>query len=100
MEEVDKILREILSDEQRTKEIDAMLDCDDKFEIDSSDLAFIKKMLDSCRKGSQAVFIALHPNDRMQYMVIGIEDEDYLRGGIALVAMALSQLIIRTNKGQ
>lgn len=39
-------------------------------ELDDDQRAFIERILDSVTTGSKGIFIVLHPNDRMQYMML------------------------------
>jgi hypothetical protein len=38
--------------------------------LDSDDRAFVHRIMDSVKTGSRGIFVVLHPNDRMQYMVL------------------------------
>jgi hypothetical protein len=74
---MDKYLRELLDEETGGP----------KVELDAEDRAFIDRILSSIREGSKGVFVVLHPNDRMQYMLLNTNRA----GAIALLAKIMSR---------
>lgn len=53
--------------------------------LDGDDRSFVDKMLESVTTGSKAIFVVLHPNDRMQYMLLNSNRA----GAIALLASVM-----------
>jgi hypothetical protein len=41
-----------------------------RVQLDSDERAFVEHILDSVTTGSKGIFVVLHPNDRMQYMLL------------------------------
>ena len=74
-ENLDTFLKEMLSDEEATVHLDA------------DDRAFIDRILKSITTGSKGVFVVLHPNDRMQYMLLNTNRA----GAIALLAKVMQR---------
>ena len=58
-----------------------------RVELDDDDRAFVQRILDSVTTGSKGVFIVLHPNDRMQYMLLNTNRA----GAIALLAKVMQR---------
>ena len=52
------------------------------------DLAFVEHICNSITGGSMGVFVVIHPDDRMQYMVLGTNRN----GAIALLATVIQRL--------
>lgn len=61
------------------------------FHLADEDKAFIDRVLRSITKGSKGVFVVLHPNDHMQYMLLNTNRV----GAIALLA----KIMQRTAEG-
>jgi hypothetical protein len=51
------------------------------------DRAFVNHILDSVTQGSKGIFVVLHPNDLMQYMLLNAERAD----AIALLARVMQR---------
>ncbi|MDQ6927020.1 MAG: hypothetical protein M3154_12415 [Candidatus Eremiobacteraeota bacterium] len=56
-------------------------------QLDDEDRAFIDRILNSITQGSKGVFVVLHPNDRMQYMLLNTNRA----GAIALLAKVMQR---------
>jgi hypothetical protein len=56
-------------------------------QLDDEDRAFIDRILKSITQGSKGVFVVLHPNDRMQYMLLNTNRA----GAIALLAKVMQR---------
>jgi hypothetical protein len=56
--------------------------------IDDDDRAFIERILDSVTTGSKGIFVVLHPNGRMQHMLLNTNRA----GAIALLANVMQRL--------
>ena len=56
-------------------------------QLDDEDRAFIDRILKSITTGSKGVFVVLHPNDRMQYMLLNTNRA----GAIALLARVMQR---------
>src|ERR1700733_4044928 len=56
-------------------------------QLDDDDRAFIDRILHSITQGSKGVFVVLHPNDRMQYMLLNTNRA----GAIALLAKVMQR---------
>ena len=56
-------------------------------ELDDEDRAFVERIMDSVTTGSKGIFVVLHPNDRMQYMLLNTNRA----GAIALLAKVLQR---------
>jgi hypothetical protein len=54
-------------------------------QLDDEDRAFIDRILKSITTGSKGIFVVLHPNDRMQYMLLNTNRA----GAIALLARVM-----------
>lgn len=72
---LDSFLKELLAEEEATVQLDA------------DDRAFIDKILKSITTGSKGIFVVLHPNDRMQYMLLNTNRA----GAIALLARVMQR---------
>jgi hypothetical protein len=59
-----------------------------RLDLDADDRAFVERILESVTTGSKAVFVVLHPNDRLQYMLLNANR-------VNAVAL-LSEVILRT----
>jgi hypothetical protein len=53
--------------------------------VDDDGRAFVDNILKAVRTGSKAIFVVLHPNDRMQYMLLNSNRA----GAIALLASVM-----------
>lgn len=74
-ENLDHFLNELLREESAS------------VQLDDDDRAFIERMLKSITAGSKGVFVVLHPNDRMQYMLLNTNRA----GAIALLAKVMQR---------
>ncbi|GAC1597050.1 MAG: hypothetical protein NVS3B28_28810 [Candidatus Velthaea sp.] len=74
---LDSFLNDLLREEQEGSSI--ILDDEDK--------AFIDRIVKSITTGSKGVFVVLHPNDRMQYMLLNTNRA----GAIALLAKVMQR---------
>jgi hypothetical protein len=74
-ENLDTFLKDLLADECST------------VQLDDEDRAFIDRILKSITTGSKGVFVVLHPNDRMQYMLLNTNRA----GAIALLARVMQR---------
>ncbi len=74
-ENLDTFLKELLVAEEATVQLDA------------EDRAFIDRILKSITTGSKGIFVVLHPNDRMQYMLLNTNRA----GAIALLARVMQR---------
>jgi hypothetical protein len=74
-ENLDTFLKELLEEEEASVQLDA------------EDRAFIDRILKSITTGSKGIFVVLHPNDRMQYMLLNTNRA----GAIALLARVMQR---------
>ena len=74
-ENLDTFLKDLLAEESST------------VQLDDEDRAFIDRILKSITTGSKGVFVVLHPNDRMQYMLLNTNRA----GAIALLARVMQR---------
>jgi hypothetical protein len=74
-ENLDTFLKELLVQEEASVQLDA------------EDRAFIERILKSITTGSKGIFVVLHPNDRMQYMLLNTNRA----GAIALLARVMQR---------
>ena len=74
-ENLDTFLKDLLADESAP------------VQLDDEDRAFIDRILKSITTGSKGVFVVLHPNDRMQYMLLNTNRA----GAIALLARVMQR---------
>lgn len=74
-ENLDGLLKELLAEEEATVQLDA------------EDRAFIDRILKSITTGSKGIFVVLHPNDRMQYMLLNTNRA----GAVALLARVMQR---------
>jgi hypothetical protein len=74
-ENLDTFLKDLLADESSP------------VQLDEEDRAFIDRILKSITTGSKGVFVVLHPNDRMQYMLLNTNRA----GAIALLARVMQR---------
>jgi hypothetical protein len=74
-ENLDTFLKDLLADESSP------------VQLDEEDRAFIDRILKSITAGSKGVFVVLHPNDRMQYMLLNTNRA----GAIALLARVMQR---------
>jgi hypothetical protein len=72
---LDSFLKDMLAEEEAT------------VELDSEDRAFIERILKSITTGSKGIFVVLHPNDRMQYMLLNTNRA----GAVALLARVMQR---------
>jgi len=56
-------------------------------QLDEEDRAFVERILKSITLGSKGVFVVVHPNDRMQYMLLNTNRA----GAIALLARIMQR---------
>ena len=56
-------------------------------QLDAEDRAFIDRILKSITHGSKGIFVVLHPDDRMQYMLLNTNRA----GAIALLARVMQR---------
>ena len=56
-------------------------------QLDEEDRAFIERILKSITLGSKGVFVVVHPNDLMQYMLLNTNRA----GAIALLAKVMQR---------
>jgi hypothetical protein len=73
---LDTFLKDMLAEEEEAA-----------VELDAEDRAFIDRILKSITTGSKGVFVVLHPNDRMQYMLLNTNRA----GAIALLARVMQR---------
>ncbi len=74
-ENLDTFLNDLLAEESASVQLDA------------EDRAFIDRILKSITTGSKGIFVVLHPNDRMQYMLLNTNRA----GAIALLARVMQR---------
>jgi hypothetical protein len=74
-ENLDTFLKDLLAEESAP------------VQLDDEDRAFIDRILKSITTGSKGVFVVLHPNDRMQYMLLNTNRA----GAIALLARVMQR---------
>jgi hypothetical protein len=74
-ENLDTFLTDLLAEESASVQLDA------------EDRAFIDRILKSITTGSKGIFVVLHPNDRMQYMLLNTNRA----GAIALLARVMQR---------
>jgi hypothetical protein len=74
-ENLDSLLRDILKDEGGN------------VQLDDEDRAFVDRILTSITQGSKGVFVVLHPNERMQYMLLNTNRA----GAISLLAKVMQR---------
>lgn len=74
-ENLDTFLHELLAEEATT------------VHLDDDDRAFIDRIIKSITTGSKGIFVVLHPNDRMQYMLLNTNRA----GAIALLAKVMQR---------
>jgi hypothetical protein len=55
--------------------------------LDPQDRAFVERILTSMTSGTKGIFVALHPDDRMQYLLLNTNRA----GAIALLARVLQR---------
>jgi hypothetical protein len=72
---LDTFLKDMLAEEEATVQLDA------------EDRAFVDRILKSITTGSKGIFVVLHPNDRMQYMLLNTNRA----GAIALLARVMQR---------
>jgi hypothetical protein len=72
---LDSFLKDMLAEEEATVALDA------------EDRAFVDRILKSITTGSKGIFVVLHPNDRMQYMLLNTNRA----GAIALLARVMQR---------
>ncbi|GAC1411113.1 MAG: hypothetical protein NVSMB64_20690 [Candidatus Velthaea sp.] len=74
---LDIFLKDLLREEQESSCI----------QLDEEDKAFIDRIVKSITTGSKGIFVVLHPNDRMQYMLLNTNRA----GAIALLAKVMQR---------
>jgi hypothetical protein len=60
--------------------------------VDPADRAFIESMITRAESGSRGVFAMIHPNGRMQFILLGAKDTSGAMGIIARVMLRLSEI--------
>jgi hypothetical protein len=73
--DLDAALRALLRDERK------------RCYLSDEDLAFLDRLLDSIQDGSRGVFVVIHPDERMQYMLLNTNRA----GAIGLLAKVLQR---------
>jgi len=73
--------------ENLDKFLNALLADDEMIQLDEEDRAFIDRILKSITTGSKGIFVVLHPNDRMQYMLLNTNRA----GALALLAKVMQR---------
>jgi len=76
-ENLDSFLHELLKEEETGEVI----------HLDEEDRAFIDRIVRSITTGSKGIFVVLHPNDRMQYMLLNTNRA----GAITLLAKVMQR---------
>jgi len=76
-ENLDLFLGDMLREEERAGCV----------QLDDEDRAFIDRILTSITHGSKGVFVVVHPNDRMQYMLLNTNRA----GALALLAKVMQR---------
>jgi len=66
---------------------DMLSEDDVQVALDAQDRAFVERILTSITGGTKGVFLVLHPDDRMQYMLLNTNRA----GAIALLARVLQR---------
>jgi hypothetical protein len=56
-------------------------------ELDDDDRAFLERIMESVTTGSKGIFIVLHPNDHLQYMLLNTKGA----GAIVLLAKVMQR---------
>jgi len=74
---LDSFLNKLLSEEQEGSAV----------QLDEEDKAFIDRIVKSITTGSKGIFVVLHPNERMQYMLLNTNRA----GAIALLAKVMQR---------
>lgn len=67
--------------------LSGLLKDDEIIQLDEEDRAFIERILKSITTGSKGIFVVLHPNDRMQYMLLNTNRA----GALALLAKVMQR---------
>jgi hypothetical protein len=78
----EEVLRSLLSPPTKSE------DTAKTYSLDVEDRAFAEKILNSVTSGSQGVFAVVHPDGRMQYIIINGDVLD----GIVLLSKIISQM--------
>jgi len=73
--------------ENLDKFLNGLLADDEMIQLDEEDRAFIDRILKSITTGSKGIFVVLHPNDRMQYMLLNTNRA----GALALLAKVMQR---------
>jgi len=73
--------------ENLDKFLNGLLTDDEMIQLDEEDRAFIDRILKSITTGSKGIFVVLHPNDRMQYMLLNTNRA----GALALLAKVMQR---------
>jgi hypothetical protein len=76
-ENLDSFLNKLLHEEQEGSAV----------QLDEEDKAFIDRIVKSITTGSKGIFVVLHPNERMQYMLLNTNRA----GAIALLAKVMQR---------
>jgi hypothetical protein len=76
-ENLDTFLNKLLHEEQEGSAV----------QLDEEDKAFIDRIVKSITTGSKGIFVVLHPNERMQYMLLNTNRA----GAIALLAKVMQR---------
>jgi hypothetical protein len=80
---LDDLLSELRSNQHQA--MSKAVTCD---KITHDDLAFIQNMLDSIGSGSKAIFVALHPDRKLQYILLNTSRA----GSLALLAKVMERV--------
>jgi len=67
--------------------LQGLLKDEEIIQLDDEDRAFIERILKSITTGSKGIFVVLHPNDRMQYMLLNTNRA----GALALLAKVMQR---------
>ena len=67
--------------------LQGLLKDEDIIKLDEEDRAFVDRILKSITTGSKGIFVVLHPNDRMQYMLLNTNRA----GALALLAKVMQR---------
>jgi hypothetical protein len=73
--DLDLFLKDLLSEDEA------------QIKLDAQDHAFLERILTSITSGTKGMFVAMHPDDRMQYMLLNTNRA----GAIALLARVLQR---------
>jgi hypothetical protein len=63
--------------------------------LDDDDRAFVERIMDSVTTGSKGIFVVLHPNNIMQYILLNTNRA----GSLALLATVMQRQVEALEKG-